>query len=182
MRSFFLQSELFSDEQRRSSAVSGAILTPGRRIWRGRWTFLAMGPTRIELEADAIEAIALRVADLLSGESRWDLIDAAMLARRLKVDRDWVYEHWQELGGIRLGDSDQGRLRFDPAKVRRKLGDGGGLAEGEGPDRRHRRSRPKRQTGEVESGKKPKRQAGAGTAPTRPQRGEGRALASRPDA
>lgn len=39
-------------------------------------------------------------------------VDAAELARRRAVERDWVYAHARELGAIRLGGP-RGRLRFD---------------------------------------------------------------------
>lgn len=41
------------------------------------------------------------------------LVDAATVARRLGVSRDYVYSHADELGGWRLGDGPRGRLRFD---------------------------------------------------------------------
>lgn len=75
------------------------------------------------LDADDIESIATRVAELLRDEvppSPARLADAAEVARELGVDRDWVYAHARELGGVRLG-GERGRLRFDLAKVRRQL-------------------------------------------------------------
>jgi hypothetical protein len=44
------------------------------------------------------------------------LVDAATLGQVLGVDRNWVYAHAQQLGGIRLGGP-QGRLRFDLARI-----------------------------------------------------------------
>lgn len=69
----------------------------------------------MQLDADDIEQIANRVADLLrsnqpSGTSRY--VDAATLADELGVDRDWIYAHAGQLGAIRLGGP-RGRLRFD---------------------------------------------------------------------
>jgi hypothetical protein len=49
------------------------------------------------------------------------LIDAAELARRLSVDRSWVYDHADELGAMPLGDGARPRLRFDPAAVYERL-------------------------------------------------------------
>lgn len=46
--------------------------------------------------------------------------DAAQLARVLDVDREWVYQHARQLGGIRLGNG-RGRLRFDLKHVTRVL-------------------------------------------------------------
>ena len=64
-----------------------------------------------------VEAIALRVAELLergSVQRRPELVDAAELARRLGIDRSWVYTHADELGAVRLGGGRKPRLRFDP--------------------------------------------------------------------
>lgn len=41
---------------------------------------------------------------------RW--VDATTIARELGVERDWVYEHANQLGAVRLGGP-RGRLRFD---------------------------------------------------------------------
>jgi hypothetical protein len=70
-----------------------------------------------------IEAIARRVADLIgwappNGALRY--VDAATLARRLGVERPWVYAHTSELGAVRLG-SGRGRLRFDLQHATRAL-------------------------------------------------------------
>jgi hypothetical protein len=71
------------------------------------------------LDAEDIEAIAGRVAELIGDRidaphSR--LVDAAHVAGLLGVERDWVYAHANQLGGIRLGGP-KGRLRFDLATV-----------------------------------------------------------------
>jgi hypothetical protein len=70
-----------------------------------------------------IEAVATRVADLLREQqpSRGELVDAAAIARRFGVSRDFVYQHADELGAVRLGSGPKARLRFDPAKVGRVL-------------------------------------------------------------
>lgn len=81
--------------------------------WRSRWTGLEMTLS----EAD-IEAVAARVADLLrSGRVGAELVDAAEIARRFGVSRDFVYGHADDLGAVRLGDGPKARLRFDPANV-----------------------------------------------------------------
>jgi hypothetical protein len=75
------------------------------------------------LDADDIESIATRVAELLREQmasSEVRLVDATGVARELGVDREWVYAHADELGGTRLG-GEHGRLRFDLAKIRREL-------------------------------------------------------------
>lgn len=69
-----------------------------------------------------IEAVATRVAALLrTDESTAELVDAAEIARQFGVSRDFVYDHADDLGAVRLGNSPKARLRFDPAKVGRAL-------------------------------------------------------------
>lgn len=69
------------------------------------------------LDAQDIEAIAQRVAELLAGHGApARLVDAAHVARLLGVERDWVYAHADQLGAIRLGGP-KGRLRFDLTTV-----------------------------------------------------------------
>jgi hypothetical protein len=77
----------------------------------------------VTLDHQDIEMIAARIVDLLreqkpDGEQRF--VDAATVARKLGVDRDWVYAHSAELGGVRLG-GEHGRLRFDLDAIRRRL-------------------------------------------------------------
>lgn len=50
-----------------------------------------------------------------------ELVDAAEVARRLSVSRDWVYEHSTSLGAIRLGKGPRARLRFDLVTVRERV-------------------------------------------------------------
>lgn len=72
-------------------------------------------------EAD-IEAVATRVADLLrTGQASAELADAAEIARWFGVSRDFVYDHADDLGAVRLGNGPKARLRFDPARVGRAL-------------------------------------------------------------
>jgi hypothetical protein len=76
------------------------------------------------LDADSVDAIARRVVELLHGEDVvCELVDAAEVARRLGVDRAWVYDHADELGAIRLGkeESKRPRLRFDPRLVAERM-------------------------------------------------------------
>lgn len=49
------------------------------------------------------------------------LVTAAELADLLAVSRDYVYEHADELGALRLGSGPKARLRFDPAAVREAM-------------------------------------------------------------
>jgi hypothetical protein len=71
----------------------------------------------MSLMPEEIEAIAQRVAELIADRlappaPRERLVDAAQLAELLGVERDWVYAHADQLGGVRLGGP-KGRLRFD---------------------------------------------------------------------
>jgi hypothetical protein len=68
------------------------------------------------------------------------LVDAATLARMLRVDRSWVYAHAKQLGGIRLGGP-QGRLRFDLARLTDQLS---ATPAGPPAPRRAGRRRPRR--------------------------------------
>jgi hypothetical protein len=106
----------------------------------------------MSLDADDIESIAARVAELLreqmpSSASR--LADAAEVARELGVERDWVYAHAEELGGARLG-GERGRLRFDLVRIRRDLACPAGARSHPAITRRPRRQPPTRRRGEVE--------------------------------
>ncbi len=83
-----------------------------------------MASKRIALDAPTVEAIARRVIELLerrglSGGS--ELVDAAELARRLGIERSWVYTHAIELGAVKLGSGRKPRLRFDPQVAARVL-------------------------------------------------------------
>jgi hypothetical protein len=80
--------------------------------------------TAVRLDArdiDAIaESVAARLGAMLNDAPR--LVDAATVARLLGVERDWVYEHANQLGGIRLGGP-RGRLRFDRQTLVDRLAD-----------------------------------------------------------
>jgi hypothetical protein len=84
---------------------------------------------RIKLDPQIVDAIARRVVELLEkrGLQRRELVDAAELARRLGIERSWVYAHAIELGAVKLGKGTKPRLRFDPeiaARVLQKVGEG----------------------------------------------------------
>jgi hypothetical protein len=75
-----------------------------------------MASSRIRLDSPTVDAIARRVVELLGEQERraGELVDAAELARRLGVDRSWVYTHAIDLGAVKLGKGPRPRLRFDP--------------------------------------------------------------------
>jgi predicted DNA-binding transcriptional regulator AlpA len=66
-------------------------------------------------------AIVARVLEVLREEglsprpneaTAW--LDAQEVAQRLGVSREWVYEHADELGALRIGSGPRPRLRFPP--------------------------------------------------------------------
>jgi hypothetical protein len=81
-------------------------------------------PFESRLDPRDIEQLAMQVAELLANRPTplhpARLADAATVACRLGVDRDWVYAHARELGGVRLG-GERGRLRFDLTRVEQQL-------------------------------------------------------------
>jgi hypothetical protein len=81
----------------------------------------------VQLDDASVEAVARRVVELLSRESgSEDWIDAAEVARRFSLSRDYVYEHADDLGAMRIGPGPKARLRFDPVKVTKALGGSSG--------------------------------------------------------
>jgi hypothetical protein len=82
-------------------------------------------PTELRLAPESIEALAVRLAELLKGGGLLDedeIIPASEVSRRWGVQRRWVYEHRDELGAIPLGDGPRPRLRFDTKVLVRRLG------------------------------------------------------------
>jgi hypothetical protein len=76
----------------------------------------------VHLASESIEALALRLAELMGDSARAERwIDANEVARRHGVSRAFVYEHADELGAIRVGAGPRPRLRFDPAAVGERL-------------------------------------------------------------
>ncbi|TMK38205.1 MAG: hypothetical protein E6G56_15535 [Actinobacteria bacterium] len=74
------------------------------------------------LDADDVEAIAQRVAELLGPSAETgELVEARQLAAILRVRVGFVYAHKVELGGVPLGDGPRPRWRFDPEVARRAL-------------------------------------------------------------
>jgi DNA modification methylase len=94
----------------------------------------------VHLDQESIEAIARRVAMLLSAPAQPEIAPARLLsatevAKALGVERSWVYEHAIELGAIRIGDGPRPRLRFDLSTVRQRLaGVSGAPAAPSAPD------------------------------------------------
>lgn len=75
-----------------------------------------------QLAEAVIEPVAQRVAEIHRGEPSVGapLMTAADVAQRFGVSAEWVRDHAQELGVIRIGDVGPGRrprLRFDPRRV-----------------------------------------------------------------
>ena len=82
------------------------------------------GLSNVRLDPADIDAIAQRVLVLIREQPspQVRLVDAATLAERLGVERDWVYAHAKQLHGVRLGGP-RGRLRFELNRVLRSLDD-----------------------------------------------------------
>lgn len=99
----------------------------------------------VTLDAESVEQVARRVADLLRGEDVGaQLIDTAATALRFGVSRDYLYAHADELGAVRLGDGLRARLRFDPELVAERLTSSGRNAQ-TGPSPSGNRRARKRQ-------------------------------------
>jgi hypothetical protein len=74
----------------------------------------------VSLSPQAVEQIATRVAAHLRERKpvqQPELISAGELARRLRVERPWVYRHRELLGGIRIGTGPKAPWRFDFEKA-----------------------------------------------------------------
>lgn len=116
-----------------------------------------MANSRIKADPELVEAIARRVVVLLeeNGVRQPEKVGAAELARRLGVDRSWVYAHAIELGAVKLGDGPKARLRFDPEIAERALRKVGEVPAADPPARSGERAdRPRRpgQLGRPEPG------------------------------
>lgn len=81
-----------------------------------------LDPTVIEEIADRLsEAIVQRVLEVIRaeglippGHATTPWLDAKDVAELLGVERDWAYEHADELGASRIGNGPRPRLRFPP--------------------------------------------------------------------
>lgn len=68
------------------------------------------------------DLVAERIVERLRGLSpERELIDAAEVARRFSVSREYVYDHADDLGGIRMGKGPRSRWRFDTLTVKERL-------------------------------------------------------------
>jgi hypothetical protein len=87
---------------------------------------IEMASTRIKLDPPTIEAIARRVVELLEqrGLQKRELVDAAELARRLGIERSWVYSHAIELGAVKLGNGAKPRATVRSADRRASAAEG----------------------------------------------------------
>ena len=87
-------------------------LCPPRRRGRGA----APHYVAVDLSPQAVERIAIQVVRLLGEREAQEgpqLLSAGELARRLRVERPWVYRHRELLGGLRIGTGPKAPWRFD---------------------------------------------------------------------
>jgi hypothetical protein len=76
----------------------------------------------VTLDREDIEAVAKRVVDLLEERhTSVGLVDAKTLAQLLGVTPEWVRDHADELGALRLGDGPRARMKFDVAEARERI-------------------------------------------------------------
>jgi hypothetical protein len=105
-------------------------------------------PDPLALTAADVDAIALRVAELLRQDPRLGHhVGTAAVAKMLGVSGDWVREHAAELGAVRVGDGPKGALRFDVRRVREALEQ---RRLGRPKRARNRRAGPERRSSGVE--------------------------------
>lgn len=113
-----------------------------------------MASARIKLDPRTVDAIALRVVELLEkrGLRKRELVDATELARRFGIERSWVYTHAIELGAVKLGNGKRPRLRFDPEIAARVLREVDGKPVADLPARSGKRAGqpPRRAASEVQ--------------------------------
>ena len=83
------------------------------------------GAPRFEPLPPAVEASRARARataePLGSPFAPRSLVDAAVVATYLGVERGWVYHHASELGARRLGSGPKARLRFSLEEIERRL-------------------------------------------------------------
>ena|SRR5208283_5705800 len=65
-------------------------------------------------QLDALaDAVAERLAERSPPASQSGLVDAQTIAAALGISRETVYDHADELGGVRIGDGERPRWRFN---------------------------------------------------------------------
>ncbi len=82
----------------------------------GRGPGVAARRVLVDLSTRDVERIAAQIAQLLGereAQSEPKLISAGELARRLRVERPWVYRNRQLLGGMRIGAGPKAPWRFE---------------------------------------------------------------------
>ena len=105
---------------RRADSAGGSTLL-------GLVTPDVMPETASAFEDRVAQTLALRVLQLLepvleelaTGKTPDVLVDAATLGHELGVSRQFVYDHAEELGVLRLGSGRRPRLRFDLETAKR---------------------------------------------------------------
>lgn len=101
-----------------------------------------------ELRLLRAELHELRQSTATTTQPRARLVTATELAAELGVSRDWIYQHRDDLGAVRIGDGPKARLRFDIDAARQAIG---ARSQASGQPQTHaaprRRSKPSRQTG-----------------------------------
>jgi len=112
------------------------------------WTLAictAVRPRDVRLEPEDIKAIAERVVERLTQETRpgvgIGLATAADVAELYGVSVSWVYANKRRLGAVLLGDGPKARLRFELEHVAEALGTRAYVRQA--PPRR-RRGRPRK--------------------------------------
>ena len=101
-------------------ALSTITTRTQRGAYRPRGRGVASPRVAVDLSPRAVELVAARVAALLGereAQGEPELICAGELARRLRVERPWVYRHRELLGGLRIGSGPKAPWRFDYEKA-----------------------------------------------------------------
>ena len=73
-----------------------------------------IGEVAFELTHQQAESLRRQLGVVVGAEG---MIDAAEVAKRLGVNREYVYRHKAELGGVQVGDSRCAPWRFDWGRV-----------------------------------------------------------------
>lgn len=79
------------------------------------------GASHASVNQGLVEAIAQRVVELLSERPAPGLLSPGQLAVRLGRSAEWVRDHADELGAMRVGEGPRPRLWFDLDEVMKRL-------------------------------------------------------------